>query len=338
MNNATTTNDPGTTADTKMVPCRFCGAADPYVQLEPHGACVKCGEPHCGAAGPWAVTEALAIERWNRPMSLPTVTPTMIAAGMLNRSHIEGESVEEGEAEVAAIFKAMHAVRPGVSVTASEEDFFVLPGIPNECAGQVRVAASLCERNDYLTCASTLHAIAEAMQPGLVAAAKAAKGEVEGPAAPVLPALVNLTKLDRDLGYIQSCLDGNYQGAARATLDDIRAQVASTRRALQPGADIEPVARLHIRLEDDGLAADVEVLDGTNLQVEHSPVNVYLAPPADTQKAEQAPADTEAKAWATRNLLLDVSGLLRSLVEDGKRISVKEARDVLYKVYAAQRG
>jgi hypothetical protein len=94
---------------------------------------------------------------------------------------------------------------------------------------------------------------------------------------------LDLDQLDRDLDYILTCLARDYKGAVRETVSDIRARVASVRRALQPGANAEPVARLHIRLEDDGLTADVEVLDGTFLQVEHSPVDVYLAPPADAK-------------------------------------------------------
>lgn len=39
-----------------------------------------------------------------------------------------------------------------------------------------------------------------------------------------------------------------------------------------------PVARLHMRLEDDGLEADVEVLNAARMQPEHSPVDLYHAP------------------------------------------------------------
>lgn len=39
------------------------------------------------------------------------------------------------------------------------------------------------------------------------------------------------------------------------------------------------VARLHIRSTDTYPDVEVEVLDGTDLQPEHSPVDVYLAPP-----------------------------------------------------------
>lgn len=42
--------------------------------------------------------------------------------------------------------------------------------------------------------------------------------------------------------------------------------------------EAEPVALAHVRLEDDGLYADLEVLDGTHLQPEHSPVKLYLRP------------------------------------------------------------
>lgn len=50
--------------------------------------------------------------------------------------------------------------------------------------------------------------------------------------------------------------------------------------------DMKPVARLHIRLEDDGLEARVEVLDGANLQVENSPAGVFTADQLRAAKIE----------------------------------------------------
>jgi len=44
------------------------------------------------------------------------------------------------------------------------------------------------------------------------------------------------------------------------------------------GEVARPVARAHVRLDDDGLSATLEVLDGEHMQVEHSPVDLYLAP------------------------------------------------------------
>lgn len=141
---------------------------------------------------------------------------------------------------------------------------------------------------------------------------------------------LDLVKLDRDLQYILTCIERGLQGAAGTTVNDIRKKIASAQRASQPGANETPVARLHIELDDDGLRAKVEVLDGTYLQVEHSPVDVYIAPPASKN-------DMAAKDPALDNLLVDVSGLLRPLVEDGQAIRVKHARDVLSKVFAEQR-
>jgi hypothetical protein len=40
-----------------------------------------------------------------------------------------------------------------------------------------------------------------------------------------------------------------------------------------------PVARAHIRLEEDGLEADIEVVNGEHMQVADSPVDLYLKPP-----------------------------------------------------------
>ena len=58
--------------------------------------------------------------------------------------------------------------------------------------------------------------------------------------------------------------------------DDIIQRVLSM--ALAHGKNLlrEPVARLHIRLDEDGLDGEIEVLDGQNLQVEDSPVDLYL--------------------------------------------------------------
>lgn len=41
----------------------------------------------------------------------------------------------------------------------------------------------------------------------------------------------------------------------------------------------EPVARLHIRMGENYLECDIDVLDGTQLQASDSPVDVYLAAP-----------------------------------------------------------
>lgn len=42
----------------------------------------------------------------------------------------------------------------------------------------------------------------------------------------------------------------------------------------------QPVARAHISMEDDGLRAELEVLNGAALQPEMSPVDLYVAPVA----------------------------------------------------------
>ena len=44
------------------------------------------------------------------------------------------------------------------------------------------------------------------------------------------------------------------------------------------GAGFTPVARLHVRVEDDGLDVDTEVLNGVRLQPQDSPVDVYAVP------------------------------------------------------------
>lgn len=53
----------------------------------------------------------------------------------------------------------------------------------------------------------------------------------------------------------------------------------------QAREDAQPVARAHVRLEDDGLFADLEVLNGEHLQVEHSPVDLFLHPAPDALRA-----------------------------------------------------
>ncbi|MDR9847079.1 hypothetical protein [Herbaspirillum huttiense] len=42
----------------------------------------------------------------------------------------------------------------------------------------------------------------------------------------------------------------------------------------------EPVARLHVTQDDTFLEGKIEILNGENLQPEHSPVDLYLAPTA----------------------------------------------------------
>lgn len=66
--------------------------------------------------------------------------------------------------------------------------------------------------------------------------------------------------------------------------------------------ETRPVALAHVRLEDTGLEADLEVLDGSRLQPEHSPVGLYLAPPAGRgDSTADMPADllheTAAAMW-----------------------------------------
>jgi len=48
----------------------------------------------------------------------------------------------------------------------------------------------------------------------------------------------------------------------------------------------EPVARLHVRLEDDGLEATVQVLNGELLQPRNSPIDIYLRPPQPPTTSE----------------------------------------------------
>lgn len=57
--------------------------------------------------------------------------------------------------------------------------------------------------------------------------------------------------------------------------------------------DTLPVALAHVRLEDDGLFADLQVLDGTYMQPEHSPVKLYIRSPAMSgwRDIETAPMD-----------------------------------------------
>lgn len=63
---------------------------------------------------------------------------------------------------------------------------------------------------------------------------------------------------------------------------------------------IEPVARAHVHLNDDGLSADLEVLDGTHLQVEHSPVDLYLLPVV-TRDGPHKP--NPHRVWLAKQLL-----------------------------------
>ena len=65
----------------------------------------------------------------------------------------------------------------------------------------------------------------------------------------------------------------------------------------------KPVALAHIILQDDGLEARVDVLDGTHLQATDSPVPLYILPPAavdekkvaDTSWPQSMP--TQVSAW-----------------------------------------
>ncbi|MGX1693182.1 hypothetical protein [Brevundimonas naejangsanensis] len=62
--------------------------------------------------------------------------------------------------------------------------------------------------------------------------------------------------------------------------DDLLAVLSTLRAQPQAREEAQPVARAHVYLNDDGLSADLEVLDGTHMQVEDSPVSLYLRPPA----------------------------------------------------------
>jgi len=77
--------------------------------------------------------------------------------------------------------------------------------------------------------------------------------------------------------YLYCDANANVSDECGDFLDRIGKAWAADREPLQ-GMNNEPVARLHVRLGDAGLVADVEVLDGTHLQAEQSPVDVYLAP------------------------------------------------------------
>jgi len=79
-----------------------------------------------------------------------------------------------------------------------------------------------------------------------------------------------------------------------ALVEQARAALASP--AVSQKAAPEPVVRLHIRSTEDYLKADIEVLDGTHLQPEDSPVDLYLAPNAVSQM------DGAAVAWLATDL------------------------------------
>ena len=64
-----------------------------------------------------------------------------------------------------ACLDAIAASRRAAGGEVAHPGVLALKGIPAGCALQVRVAADLCERNDYLTCAATLRAIADQMSP-----------------------------------------------------------------------------------------------------------------------------------------------------------------------------
>lgn len=82
-----------------------------------------------------------------------------------------------------------------------------------------------------------------------------------------------------------------HTGFQSSNILNLRAAIEEYKRLTR---DAEPVAKLHIRLEDDGLEAKVEVIDGEFLQVEHSPVSVFLHPPL-TQVPEWQPIETAPK-------------------------------------------
>lgn len=54
-------------------------------------------------------------------------------------------------------------------------------------------------------------------------------------------------------------------------------ELATLRDRIKREPVVKPVALAHVRLEDDGLFADLEVLDGSRMQVSDSPVPLYLA-------------------------------------------------------------
>jgi chromosome segregation ATPase len=69
-------------------------------------------------------------------------------------------------------------------------------------------------------------------------------------------------------------------GSARAALSAASALTAGER---------EPVARANVTQEDDGLYAELEVLNGERMQAVDSPVNLYLDPPPTSElEAENA--------------------------------------------------
>lgn len=71
----------------------------------------------------------------------------------------------------------------------------------------------------------------------------------------------------------------------------------------------EPVARLHITATDTYPDVDVEVLDGTHLQPNMSPVSVYLTP----QEAQALPEnETEAMHDAVMAVLYKTGGIPRT--------------------------
>jgi hypothetical protein len=73
----------------------------------------------------------------------------------------------------------------------------------------------------------------------------------------------------------------------------------ASRTALSEGP-VKPVARLHITSTDTYPDIEVEVLDGSTLQPEMSPVNIYTAPPA----SRTVPSDAEIL-----QVFADITGL-----------------------------
>lgn len=105
-------------------------------------------------------------------------------------------------------------------------------------------------------------------------------------------------------------VDGGHSLGAGALAEALMPFIES---ALEPQGQALPVARLHVTETDSFLDAKIEVLNGENMQPEHSPIDLYLAPLITSQLALPAgpvPSDA-AHVQAARKALAE----LREAVE-----------------------
>lgn len=86
----------------------------------------------------------------------------------------------------------------------------------------------------------------------------------------------------------------------------------------------QPVARAHVTLEDDGLFAELQVLDGSQMQVEHSPIDLYLRPaPAPVAQSEQREKGKQLVACLARYMDLKAFTAKKIGKEQAERLKVR---------------